>query len=94
MAVKILIKRKVVESTILELTDLLKKLRVLTLNQNGYISGETLRRIDNPNECLVISTWRSVDDWNDWVNNDKRKSIQSEIDQLLGKPTEYEVYEE
>ena len=93
MTVKIFIKRDVQEKNIIELTMLLKRLRSLTLSQSGYISGETLRRIDKPDECMVISTWHSVKDWNNWVNNEKRLKIQSEIDQLLGQETEYAVYE-
>ncbi len=94
MAVKIFIKRRGVDNNIIELTVLLKKMRALTLNQPGYIYGETLRRVDQPDECLVISTWRSNADWENWFNNDERKSIQSEIDLLLGHETHYEVYEE
>ncbi len=94
MAIKILIKRNVTGNNILELTVLLKKLRSLTLNQPGYITGETLKRIDKSDECLVISSWRSVEDWNVWITNPKRKTIQQEIDKLLGKETEYAVYEE
>jgi len=94
MAVKIFIKRKGVEKNIIELTVLLKKMRSLTLNQPGYIYGETLRRIDKPDECIVISTWRSVEDWQNWANNEQRISIQSEIDLLLGAETEYAIYEE
>lgn len=56
MTIKILIKRRVPEEHVIELSDLLKKLRSLTLGQAGYIYGETLRRIDNKDECLVIST--------------------------------------
>jgi len=42
---------------------------------------------------MVISTWRSLDDWNSWLNNDERMAIQREIDRLLGEKTEYAVYE-
>ncbi len=94
MAVKIFIKRKVTESNIIKLTILLKKLRSLTINQPGYISGETLRRIDKAGECMVISTWRSAEDWNNWLKNEKRMTIQGEIDQLLGQETEYAVFED
>lgn len=92
MAVKIFIKRKLNQSHVKELTALLTKMRALTLNQPGYITGETLQRIDRPGESMVISTWRSVEDWNKWVNNEKRIAIQEEIDQLLGEETEYEIY--
>ncbi len=92
MAVKIFIKRKSTESQTTELNMLLKKLRGMTLGQPGYISGESLQRIDQPGESMVISTWRSVDDWNKWVNNEKRMILQNEIDQLLGEETEYAIY--
>jgi len=93
MTVKIFIKRNVSPDNILELTILLKKLRALTLSQSGYIYGETLKRIDAENECLVISTWRSLDDWNTWLLDRRRISIQDEIDELLGEITDYSVYE-
>lgn len=92
MTVKIFIKRKVQDKNVVELTMLLKKLRSLTLEQPGYISGETLSRIDQKDECMVVSTWRSVEDWNKWVNNPKRIEIQTRIDTLLGQETEYAMY--
>ncbi len=93
MTVKIFIKRTVTAENILGLTVLLKELRSLTLNQSGYIYGETLRRVDRPDECMVISTWRSLEDWNSWLNDDQRINIQNQIDLLLGEKTEYSVYE-
>jgi heme oxygenase (mycobilin-producing) len=93
MTVKIFIKRKVSQANVLDLTVLLKKLRSLTLSQAGYIYGETLKRVDRPDECMVISTWRSLEDWNAWVNNSERIAIQEEIDRLLGEKTDYSVYE-
>jgi heme-degrading monooxygenase HmoA len=92
MTVKIFIKRKVQDENVNKLTLLLKQLRALTLEQPGYISGETLNRIDKKDECMVISTWRSVEDWNSWVNNPKRNEIQTEIDKLLGEETDYAMY--
>ncbi len=92
MTVKIFIKRKVQTENSAQLSILLKKLRVLTLEQPGYLSGETFNRIDKPNECMVISTWRSVEDWNTWVNSPKRTEIQTVIDQLIGEDTEYAIY--
>jgi len=93
MSVKIFIKRTVPGEKIPELTVLLKRMRSVTLMQPGYISGQTLKRLDKADECMVISTWRSVEDWNDWVKNEKRIAIQGEIDQLLGAETDYEIYE-
>ena len=92
MSVKIFIKRKVVSESSSELNALLKKLRALTWEPSGYISGETLTRIDVKDESMVISTWRSVEDWNSWVNNPKRIEVQAEIDKILQQETEYSMY--
>jgi len=92
MTVKIFIKRKVQDNNSVELTLLLEKLRALALSQPGYLSGETFHRIDKKDECMVIGTWRSLEDWNNWVNNPKRIEVQSEIDKLLGEETEYAMY--
>lgn len=92
MAIKIIIKRIVPEEKMKSLTPLLKQLRTLAANQTGYISGETLKRMDNPGQYLVISTWQSAGDWDRWISSQERKGVQDKIDALLGKKTEYEVY--
>jgi len=92
MNVKILIRRTGTNKNAVELSRLLKKLRSLTLDQPGYISGETLRRIDDMDETMVISTWQSLEDWNRWLKDPQRAEIQDEIDMLLGQETEYAIY--
>jgi heme-degrading monooxygenase HmoA len=62
------------------------------MQQSGYISGETFKRVDRPGENLVISTWQSMDDWRVWVLCDERRGAQEKIDYLLGEKTDYEVY--
>ncbi len=93
MAVKVMIKRKVPNRLENELLALLRQLRTLTMNQRGYISGETLKRLDKSEEMLVISTWRSAAEWRKWVTSEERERIQEEIDILLRQDTEYELYE-
>lgn len=93
MSVKIVIKRYVPANQAEELTPLLRDLRALATKETPYVSGETLKRVDGRGEYLVISTWQSLDDWNQWINNDQRKVIQAKIDTLLGEPTEYAVYQ-
>jgi heme oxygenase (mycobilin-producing) len=92
MAVKIMIKRKVSGEMLMELMPYLKQLRVLAMSQDGYIGGETLKRIDDPEELLVVSTWQSMDHWNSWFANPERNYLQAQIDSLLGVKTEYCIY--
>ncbi len=93
MAVKILIKRRLPLDMAQTMVALSRQLRILAMQQEGYISGETLRRIDNPEEFLVISNWQSFKDWENWLNSSQRKELQSKIDILLGRETTYEVYQ-
>ncbi len=72
---------------------LIRQLRALAIVHQGYISGETLKRIDIPQDYLVISTWQNIDAWNAWRTSRERTEIQEQIDALLGTPTEYEMYE-
>ncbi len=93
MSVRILIKRKSSIDKTPELLNLLRQLRFGTMKQSGYISGETLHRIDVPDEKLVISTWKSLDAWKKWFTSVERSEIQSQIDVLIGEPTLYEIYQ-
>lgn len=64
----------------------------MTLEQEGYISGETLRSLDDPEVYLVISSWRSSNDWEKWLESPEKKEIQGKIDILLGGKTEYDIF--
>jgi heme-degrading monooxygenase HmoA len=93
MAVKILIKRKVPREKGVDLLNLITELRARATAQPGYISGETLRSMERPDEYLVISTWQGADDWKAWASSKERAQIESRIDAILGEPTRYEVYD-
>ena len=92
MAVKALIKRVVPESKAREMIPLFRQMRSLAMNQDGYISGETLRNLNNSEEFLVISSWQSSQDWVKWLESAERQQIQQKIDALLGGQTKYEIY--
>ena len=92
MAVKVIIKRKVVKDKEGELLPLFIQLRALATAQPGYISGETLRNMSDPEEVLVISTWQSSEDWNNWLSSKQRAEIQGKIDSFLGEKPDYSVY--
>jgi heme-degrading monooxygenase HmoA len=92
MAVKVLIRRNVPENKAREMIPLFRKMRTLANEQPGYITGETMRNLEKPDEFLVISTWETSDDWERWVQSNDRQQIQNQIDSLLGGKTEYEIF--
>ena len=92
MAIRILIERKIIPGNELLLNDLLMKLRAKAMNAKGYISGETLRSLDDVNTYVVISTWNSLEEWKAWTENKDRREIQARIDALLKAPATHRVY--
>ncbi len=92
MAVRVIIERQTIPGNELELNRLLMTLRSKAMHAKGYISGETLRSLDNPNTFIVISTWNSLEDWKAWTQDAERKTIQAQIDDLLRIPSKHQVY--
>jgi heme-degrading monooxygenase HmoA len=93
MAIDVLIKRRVEQGRqAKELVPLILHLRALATYQPGYISGTTLSNLEHPEECLVISRWESIDDWNRWRQSKQRSEIEQKIEMLTGEKAEYNIY--
>jgi len=92
MAVKIVISRRVPIYKEAEVTPLMLQLRAKAMAKPGYISGETLREMDNSEEWMVISTWESLDAWKSWLSSPERAEVQDKIDAILGEKTQYRVF--
>ena len=93
MAVKVIIKRKFKIDNPEELIPLLTELRIRAKEQPGYISSETLKSLDNPDDYMVFSKWETADDWKKWSDSKERRDIQGKVDSLIGEKTFYEIFE-
>jgi heme-degrading monooxygenase HmoA len=91
--IRIHVRRNIPEEKKEDVMRLIIKLRSMSTGKPGYISGETLKRLDKSGESLVVTKWQSIHYWNQWFQSEERSEIQSKIDQLLGKETQYEIYE-
>ena len=43
---------------------MLKEVRYDAMDQEGYISSETMWDYENPFRVVVASNWRSIENWN------------------------------
>ena len=93
MPIQVIIKRKWQIDKPEALLPLLTELRSLAKKQPGYVSGETLRSLDDPEDYMVVSKWKSVDDWNKWLQSKERRELQGRVDSLIGEKPFYEVFE-
>jgi heme oxygenase (mycobilin-producing) len=92
MAIRVIIEREIQPGNDLKINDLLIQLRAKAAHLKGYIAGETLRDVNNVNRLVVISTWNSLEDWNNWHASRERKVLQDELDEVLKAPGKYRVY--
>ena len=92
MTIKVVIRRKISNESWQNANKILLELRERANNRDGYISGETLRNFDDPEDFLVIAEWRSLDDWKMWEASPTRRELQGTLDIMLDEKTEYGVY--
>ena len=93
MSIEVMIKRKIKQGPqARKLVPLILQLRALATYQPGYISGRTLYNVENPEDCLVISEWQSLEDWYNWMKSKQRTEIQNKIDTISGEATKYTIY--
>ena len=92
MAVKILIKRKFKDGNLRAASRLLINNRKGAMQQPGYISSETMQRLENPNQITVTSMWQDINSWETWKNSEARAANETEVENVLAEPTEYEYY--
>jgi heme oxygenase (mycobilin-producing) len=92
MTVKIIIDRKVKKGKEAEFFDLLKELRSKAISSRGYISGETLRALSDRHNYIVVGTWQSADNWENWERNPERRKVQTRIEKIMVRPTKTKIY--
>ncbi len=92
MTVKILIKRKFKNANSKNVSEVIAKSRENAMREKGYISSETLCSCDDPNLILVLSMWRTKEDWDYYKNTPIRKRTEEKFAGLFSRPTEYKSY--
>ena len=93
MSVQVMSIRKFQIDEIEKLISLLGELSSRSKEQQGYISRETLKSLDNPREYLVRGEWETAEYWDKWLHSKERRDIQGKIDSIIGEKTFYEVFE-
>jgi len=92
MPVKVLIKRQFKEGYVNEINKIIKEIRFAAMDQDGYITSETMWDYDDPFRVVIVSNWRRIEYWNKWKNSDLRKSIEQKFKEFLSGETEYEIF--
>lgn len=92
MVIKVIIRRQIKKGHLEEAYKLLTRARYNASYQDGYISSETITSIDDPNSIVVISTWESIEKWENWKNSDVRGDGESRLDEITQVSATYETF--
>jgi heme-degrading monooxygenase HmoA len=92
MMIRIMIDRKARVGE--DLSALLVELRVAAITHfPGYVGGETLVNTEDRSNIAVLSTWRSIDDWERWANSETRNKLYERIEPLLQEKPKVRIFE-
>lgn len=90
--IKVLLERQVKKENYGKLIDHLMDLRAAALRQQGYISGETLVKGNDPIDVLTISTWMSEEHWKYWTTSRERIQLNDIIGSLIEGESKVNIY--
>ena len=91
MSVKIIIERKFKKAPVPENFKIINMIRRDALLQKGYVSGETLVNFED-NHVIVLSTWASLLDWQNWIDNPVRVNLESGLTPHLREPSKIRFF--
>jgi heme-degrading monooxygenase HmoA len=91
MGVRVIIERKIKAGGESEVVNVLRRLRNLTSNRRGFVSGDTMRSKSDPTVFVAISLWQSLEDWEAWRDSPDRKESCGELEQFLDRPEKHNV---
>lgn len=87
MAVKIMIEREFKEIPSAEDIRVINELRIKAMEQEGYVSGETLIEAENNRKLAVLSVWSGLDDWQAWADSEDRRKLEDELIPRMEEPS-------
>ena len=59
--------------------------------QPGFVRGDVLRDTAQPSLYCVLTEWESIGHLNRWLEEPEYKKMLSEMNELLGEPTRYQI---
>jgi heme-degrading monooxygenase HmoA len=89
--VTVLITREFKKQHMPKAYEFIVKLRSLATLEPGYISGQTMVSVDNPNQITVMSTWEHAARWEDWEKSELRKDYTRKMEELSLGPERVDV---
>jgi heme-degrading monooxygenase HmoA len=84
--IRVVIERWLAEGGDETIEKIMRDLRREAIHTPGYVTGETLRDTADPHHFVILSTWRTREEWETWAASEMRQEIEDQIRLLLTEP--------
>ncbi len=91
--IRVIIERWLAEGGDAAIEKTMRDLRREAIHTPGYVMGETLRDVADPQHFVILSTWRTREEWEAWAASPKRQEFEDQIRVMLTEPEEVTVFE-
>lgn len=81
--IKVIIERVVAEGLEVPYEKVVSELLNVMTRARGYISGESLVDVDQPNHYVVVARWSDRAAWDEWYFSQERKDVIATIAPFL-----------
>jgi antibiotic biosynthesis monooxygenase (ABM) superfamily enzyme len=89
--ITVLIERHIAPDMAETYEDFAKKIIQATVCTPGFISGESLRGLEDPDTRYIIVKMKSKEDWLEWLHSKERRELVGLLDPLLSVPEKITV---
>jgi len=83
--IRVVIERHVAETLESAYEDLSRHGLRIAVSAPGFISGETLTDLEDPNRRVTLCKWRSEADWKRWQASEERRSFMNDLMPLMDR---------
>ena len=91
--IRVIIERWLADVGDTAIEKIMRDLRREAIHHPGYVTGETLLDVADPHHFVILSTWRSREEWETWAASEMRQEIEDQIRLLLTEPEKITVCE-
>jgi len=90
--IRVLIERQVRDGNLEHYKDIISRAKLLAGHTTGFIAGEMLSDLEDPNRVLVISLWDDEGAWSQWKHSNDRADLNQQLSHLLRGPESIRIY--
>ena len=91
--IKIIIERRIMPGLEEEYEVAARDVMRASLTAPGFVGGECLHELDRPERRLLITEWRDLKAWKEWLHSDQREHIIQRMLPLLTEDERIIAYE-